>query len=170
MKVFKAPEKYNLAGMIGVFLSGSIEQDKAEKWQDRLTEALASDSDLDLERLIVLNPRREEWDASWVQEKENAQFHEQVSWELQAQEASTVIAMYYDPATKSPITLLELGLFSDDRMVVLCPKGYWRKGNVDVVCERYGVTQAETWEDFVKKIKEKILERETKSLTTLWGN
>jgi len=48
--------------------------------------------------------------------------------------------MYFDPNTKSPISLLELGLHANSgKMIVCCPKGFWRKGNVDIVCERYDV-------------------------------
>ena len=38
------------------------------------------------------------------------------------------------------ITLLELGLFArSGKLRVCCPEPFWRKGNVDVVCARYGV-------------------------------
>ena len=50
--------------------------------------------------------------------------------------------MYFDPETKSPITLLELGLYArSGKLVVCCPHGFWRRGNVDIVCDRYGVDQ-----------------------------
>jgi hypothetical protein len=46
-----------------------------------------------------------------------------------------VICVYFDPKGQSPITLLELGLFHDKDIIVCCPEGFWRKGNVDVnVC------------------------------------
>jgi hypothetical protein len=52
--------------------------------------------------------------------------------------------MYFDPATKSPISLLELGLFAKTgKLIVCCSEGFWRKGNVDIVCKRYGVMQVE---------------------------
>ena len=47
-------------GTPSVFLAGSIEMGAAEDWQARLTHAL---QDLDV---LILNPRRDEWDASWV--------------------------------------------------------------------------------------------------------
>jgi len=62
-----------------------------------------------------------------------------VEWELSAQEAADL--MYFAPDTRAPITLLELGLFAKKRLFVCCPDGYWRKGNVDVVCRRYGIRQ-----------------------------
>jgi len=45
---------------------------------------------------------------------ENEHFVEQVTWELNALAYADLILMYFDPRTKSPITLLELGCFSKD--------------------------------------------------------
>lgn len=125
-----------------VFLAGSIEMGAAENWQDRLV-SLLSDTDF-----VFLNPRRDDWDSTWVQSKDNTQFREQVEWELAGLDIATKIALYFDPNTKSPISLLELGLYADSgRLVVCCPQGFWRKGNVDIVCAKYGVPMAESLEE-----------------------
>ena len=117
-----------------IFLAGSIEMGKAEDWQSQ-TEWLFRDKNVTL-----FNPRRAEWDASWTQDIENPQFYQQVNWELNALEKSDLIFMYFAPGTQSPISLLELGLFAHTgKMVVCCPEGFWRKGNVDIVCDRYGI-------------------------------
>ena len=122
-----------------VFLAGSIEMGQAEDWQSRFEGGLQSAD------VIILNPRREEWDAAWVQRIDHLEFRAQVEWELAAQERATLIAMYFVPATKSPVTLLELGLFArSGKVVVCCPDGYWRKGNVEIVCARYGVPMVES--------------------------
>lgn len=95
--------------------------------------------------VTIFNPRRDDWDSSWAQEMTNPPFRAQVEWELAAQEQADLIVMYFDPATKAPITLLELGLFArSGRLIVCCPVGYWRKGNVDVVCARYAIPQVAT--------------------------
>ncbi len=134
-----------------VFLAGSIEMGKAVDWQTKITEAL---KDLDV---VVLNPRRDDWDSSWEQKIENEQFREQVEWEINALEHADVIVMYFDPDTKSPISLLELGIHANSgKMVVYCPEGFWRKGNVDVVCAKYDIEQAATVEDLVEKIRTKL--------------
>lgn len=134
-RTLKPPAPLDLApGELSVFLAGSIEMGTAGRWQDVVADALA---DLPV---AVLNPRRDEWDASWEQSITNPQFRGQVEWELDALDVATVIAMYFDPATKAPITLLELGLFArSGKLVVCCPDGYWRRGNVEVVCARYAV-------------------------------
>ena len=130
-----------------IFLAGSIEMGKAINWQEQITQALKD------ENVIILNPRRDDWDSSWKQEIGNKQFREQVEWELLAQEKADIIAMYIDPETKSPITLLELGLFAHaGKITVCCPEGFYRKGNVDIVCDRYGIKQVNTLKELIKSI------------------
>jgi hypothetical protein len=135
-----------------VFLAGSIEMGQAEDWQSNVELALA---DLDV---VLLNPRRDEWDATWTQAIGNAQFREQVEWELTGLERASVVAMYFAPSTKAPITLLELGLTAcSGKLIVCCPDGYWRKGNVEVVCCRYGVPMVATLPDLASEIRRRIL-------------
>ncbi|MBQ0740161.1 nucleoside 2-deoxyribosyltransferase domain-containing protein, partial [Aquimarina celericrescens] len=77
--------------------------------------------------------------------------------ELDALEQADRIIMYFDPATKSPISLLELGLFAKSgKLLVCCPKGFWRKGNVDIVCERYKVDQVNNLEELIDEVKKKL--------------
>lgn len=134
-----------------VFLAGSIEMGAAVDWQAQVTAALR---DLDV---VVLNPRREAWDATWPQSIDFAPFREQVEWELEAQERADLIAFYFAPSTKAPITLLELGLAVRRRAVVCCPEGYFRKGNVDIVCSRYGLPQVPTLEALIERIRSEVV-------------
>lgn len=146
MHVILPPQKLKTYSK-SVFLAGSIEQDKAENWQNYIIEKLANTN------ITIFNPRRESWNENWKQSIDNPQFKEQVLWELEALEKADLIAMYFSPATKSPISLLELGLFArSEKMIVCCPKGFWRKGNVDIVCEKFGISQVENLEMLVKEI------------------
>ena len=73
-------------------------------------------------------------------------------------EDAQFIMMYFDPATKSPISLLELGVHAccnPEKLIVLCPDGFWRKGNVDIVCERYGVRQVNDFDEMLALFKTK---------------
>lgn len=134
-----------------VFLAGSIAMGQAEPWQATV-EQMLSDT-----QAIVLNPRRDAWDAGWEQRIGNAQFRQQVEWELEAQERATLIMMYFAPQTQAPITLLELGLFAQSgRLLVCCPDGFWRKGNVEVVCARYGVPLVESLPELVGQVRQKL--------------
>lgn len=152
MKVIKPPTPIpSDAGRWGhytIFLAGSIEMGLARDWQARTEEELSEVSG------IILNPRREAWDPSWTQSVDNPIFVEQVTWELDGQSKADTIIMYLDPGTKAPITLLELGLFATSgKLLVCCPEGYWRKGNVDVVCNRYGIPQVPTLVELIENVK-----------------
>ena len=148
MQLITAPQSLSVQHL-SIFLAGSIEQDKAERWQDKVIHAL---SELEL---TILNPRRAAWDDSWKQSIENIQFKEQVDWELDALESADFILIYFDKNTKSPITLLELGLFANTnkQLLVCCPTGFWRKGNVDIVCNRYNIPTFETLEQMIEAIR-----------------
>ena len=150
MNVIYAPKRFgkttHYQGPV-IFLAGSIEMGKAEKWQDRVIRELQH------KKGYIFNPRRPDWDSSWIQSIDNPQFREQVEWELFAMDMSTTIAVYFDPNTKSPITLLELGLHADDRkLIVCCPDGFWRKGNVDITCHYYEVETVSNIEELIESL------------------
>ncbi|MDD5517884.1 MAG: nucleoside 2-deoxyribosyltransferase domain-containing protein [Candidatus Omnitrophica bacterium] len=133
-----------------LFLAGSIEMGAAEDWQKTIINGLSN-----IEDLIILNPRRDDWDSSWEQSIHNEKFFEQVTWELRMQECCDLIFMYFAPSTKSPISLLELGLFArSERMIVCCPSGFWRKGSVDIVCARYGVKQTNNITESINMLRD----------------
>jgi len=69
-------------------------------------------------------------------------------------EKADLIVFYFSPETKSPVSMLELGLFvRSGKVIVCCPEGFWRKGNVDVVCKKYDVQQVNTLEELIQIIK-----------------
>ncbi|MDY8137759.1 nucleoside 2-deoxyribosyltransferase domain-containing protein [Aquimarina sp. 2201CG5-10] len=151
MNIITAPTKIELDKNLNVFLAGSIEVGVAERWQDKVVKELSEAN------VTLLNPRRASWDSSWKQEIENPIFKEQVDWELDALELADIIIMYFDKETKSPITLLELGLFArSGKLLVCCPEGFWRKGNVDVVCERYKIPQVSSLEELINEVQKKL--------------
>lgn len=151
MKVIKPPAPIDtFSHKYIVFLAGSIEMGAAEDWQAD-TEALFT-------RLpgLILNPRRDDWDSSWDQTLDSPNFVEQVEWELKGLQDANTIMMYFDPNTKAPISLLELGLYArySGKLRVCCPEGFYRKGNVDVVCREYGVMQFSTLEALRNRISQ----------------
>ena len=143
----------DIESSITVFLAGSIEMGVAENWQQKLENILE-----DIEQEITLfNPRRDDWDSSWVQKQTNPQFNHQVNWELNMLDKSDIIFMYFSPETKSPISLLELGLYAHNgKMIVCCPDEFWRKGNVDIVCTRYNIPLFNNFDEAVGALLTKI--------------
>lgn len=134
-----------------IFLAGSIEMDKAEEWQTKVANELKNFD------VNILNPRRKAWDSSWKQTLEDKNFYGQVNWELDGLSLADLIVIYFQPGTLSPISLLELGLHAmQDNVLVCCPEGFWRKGNVEIVCERYDVPFYESLEDLILDLKENL--------------
>jgi len=175
---YKAPSIQRSETKLKIFVGGSIEQNTAEYWQSKFIEQfntelidsiVGNDSEAKnklLEKLNILpnkyltfyNPRRDDWDSSWECDKNNKQFYEQVTWELDHLDKSDIIAIYFDPNTKSPISLMELGLYaSTGKVFVCCPKGFWRKGNVDIVCEKYNIPIFEDFDTWIFRMVKRAL-------------
>jgi len=148
MREIKAPADLAFGDKCSIFLGGSIEMGTAENWQTRLKNELAEYD------VVLLNPRRDEWDSSWVQSIHNPVFKEQVTWELDAMDCADLVVFYFDPNTKSPITLMELGLCAGTRpIIVCCQDGFWRKGNVEIICERYCILLCNSFDEFSYQIR-----------------
>lgn len=137
-----------------IFLGGTIEMGNSVDWQAQLT------SELENQHIILLNPRRDDWNKEWKQVSSDTNFHQQVSWELTALEYADIIVMYFAPNSQSPISLLEFGLYAKtNKLLVVCPEGFWRKGNVDIVSERYNIKKFNTLKELTDALKKIILER-----------
>lgn len=154
MRVFTAPEErpYESASP-SVFLAGSIDQGKASDWQQEVITAL---DEIDVD---VFNPRRANWDSTWKQSADNEQFAEQVVWELDALEDATYKFFYFEAGSLSPVTMLEYGLHISDRDVItVCPEGFWRRGNIEIVAKEYWANARihETLDSGVKELKHRL--------------
>lgn len=145
--IYKPPAQLPpFSSRLSVFLAGSIEMGSAPDWQADLERSLA---DIEID---IYNPRRDDWDPTWVQSADNPVFRKQVEWELDGIAKADLVVMYLAPSTIAPISLLELGFLSGlgfyalTNTVVCCPEGFHRKGNVDIVCDRYGIPQVSSLE------------------------
>lgn len=160
MRQYKAPEKDRKGEMgIRMFLAGSIEMGKARNWQKDLAGALRFKKNL-----IVYNPRRDDWDPTWTQSKNNPKFVEQVTWELKNILKSDIIVFYIQGDTLSPITLYELGLISilslkgKKKIFVCCEEEYFRLGNVEIVADLFKMPMFYEYEEFEKAVVEYVNE------------
>ena len=159
MKVIYPPTSLSIVKMYPrvpkVFLAGSIELGTAIDWQ---TELIKHINETYKCQILVFNPRREE-QVTWLQSINDEKFVEQVTWEQDALNMSDIIVLCFDPNTKSPISLLELGLFAGrtpEKLIVYCPEGFWRKGNVDITCTYYGVKQVGSEHGLQLALKDRI--------------
>jgi hypothetical protein len=128
-------------------MAGSIENGIAVDWQAVVRNALA-DHDV-----VLFNPRRDDWNPRAKQEEWDPYFEEQVNWELDHLDDADLIIFYFDPNTVSPITLLELGYhLRTKNLMVCCPDGYFRKGNVAITCRRECVTVLNTLDELIAEL------------------
>lgn len=75
-------------------------------------------------------------------------------------ENADVIAVFLGKAAKAPISMMELGLWARSGKVVVCvQKGFWKEGNVRIVCERYGLHVCEEVGELAEKVLEMLRER-----------
>lgn len=136
-----------------VFLAGSIEMGIAEQWQERVVRMMDG-----ISAVTLFNPRRDDWDNSWEQDIACEVFREQVEWELDHIAAADHVLIYFVADTKAPITLAELGyaLGRNLRTVVVCPPGFYRRGNVQIMCARNGAAFFDTLEEGVAELRRRL--------------
>jgi hypothetical protein len=141
-----------------LFLAGTIENNNAPLWQKQVIEIL--NNELVNESLLILNPRRDVWTASLEQTVENLELKKQIEWELYGLELADIIYMHFEKDSKSPISLLELGLFAKSKKILLnCPDGFYRKANVDIICEQYNIENIKDYDASIKVLIQKIINK-----------
>jgi hypothetical protein len=149
-----APENFGDRPPVSIFLAGSIENGTAEDWQTALSKLI--DHYFPDESVMILNPRRKNWNP----DADQKELETQIVWEQERIKQANVVCFYFDPKTKSPISLLELGqcLGRDcpegrlTSVVVYCPEDFFRFTNVDVTCAGYGINVHKSYEPFIENI------------------
>ena len=134
MRIVFPPHREPATGR-SLFLAGTIEMGDSVNWQESAIEFLQQD--FNNARLDIYNPRRPEWDSSWEQRETQSQFNDQVNWEMNYLDSSDLVLMHFEETSKSPISLMELGyLGKSGRVIVSCPTGFYRRGNIEIFCTR----------------------------------
>lgn len=111
-----------------VFLAGTIDNGDSSNWQEELIEKC---QDLNV---VFFNPRRKEWNPTIVE------MEYQIKWEQQHLDMADLIVMCLLDNSKSPISLLELGLYAQSKkIVVFCNPAFYRWDNVRLTCEKYEI-------------------------------
>ena len=147
---FKAPSEVCLYGK-SVFLAGSIDMGRARDWQ---ADAVKMMQHLPI---TIMNPRRVDFGGDWVQDMSQDKLYRQVTWELDWLAGADVIALNLEPESDAPISILELGLFAaSKKMVVRCPVGWRRRGNIQIICQRFGIPIFTEFEDMIEEVIKKL--------------
>jgi len=137
-----------------LFLAGSIEMGTAEDWQQKACDYFES------EDIIIYNPRRGDWDASWNASPYNKHLEDQIKWEHKHIMEADCVLFNFDPATKSPVTMMELGMmvsFHDtERIVVCCPPKFWRYLNVKTFCDLHDIYWTDSFDNALEEMFARI--------------
>lgn len=155
VEVYEPPRYPRITEENSLFLAGSIEMGKAARWQEEFIDGFTRKAKKSprADNWAIFNPRRPDWDDTWEQKMSNANFFQQVDWELTFLERATHRIFYFAKDTMSPISLLELGKFaSSGNNYVYVDSGYLRKGNVDIFCHRYEIPVYNHWIEILNKI------------------
>ena len=154
IKVITAPQPFfDWKG--GIFLGGTIDNGNSIDWQDQFINSInEKDNYYDgFKHVKIINPRKKNWNGSIEQSIESAELFQQMSWEKEGLERADSILFNFLPASKSPITLMELGLYAiSGKCIVICPKEFYRAGNVEFVCNNFSIPLYRTMEEYLKTI------------------
>ena len=150
-QIIYAPSDEAPRGVKSVFLAGTTSKADTTDWREILSTSL-----FDMP-IMIYNPYRTDWDSSWSEDINFAPYREQVEWELDKQSKADIVVLYFHPATQAPVSLLELGVCMrvPGKAIVVCPEGYWKRGNVQIVCKKFGVEML----DNVDKLREAVVKR-----------
>ncbi|KAM3431573.1 hypothetical protein NHJ13734_007229 [Beauveria thailandica] len=151
-QVIYAPSQESPRGAQSVFFAGTTSKIDSTDWRDTLAALLSAHP------ITIYNPYRADWDSTWREDIDFAPYREQVEWELDKQEKADTVIVYFHPATQAPISLLEFGLSAPTpgKVIVLCPEGYWKRGNVQIVCQKYGIEVAGSIEELGSAIVKRL--------------
>ena len=152
--ILEAPNRLESYDNIGItfFLAGTIENGKSVDWQKEIADYSKEIG------VSVFNPRR----INWNEFADSKEIEAQIDWELEHMEKADYIIMNILGDSKSPISLLELGLHvRSGKLIVFCPKSFYRYDNVRVTCETYGVRlySIEDYKNNLDEIKLLMLEK-----------
>ena len=130
-----APSEEPINGIKSVFLAGTTTTVDNIDWRERLSASLFDHP------ITIFNPNRPDWDSTWREDITFEPYREQVLWELDKQVKADLVVVYFHPATVAPISLLEFGLSAHvpGKVIAIAPDGYSKRGNVQIVCQKFGI-------------------------------
>jgi hypothetical protein len=160
------PPSYRFADVdnISVFLAGAIDMGSAVDWQSQVIDEAADY--FDNTNITFYNPRRP-GKFTGEQTIDNPKFAEQVNWELERIDRCDIFFLHLPADSKAPISLMELGYylgrihenparFSGQRCVISVEEGYYRRGNIEVILNREGMTLYPDLTDALRSLEEQV--------------
>jgi hypothetical protein len=118
-----------------LFLGGTIDMGKSVNWQQLVIDVL----DKSNVKANVFNPRRDGFP-----EFNEEELIYQINWELDAINSSDAVMMVFLDTSKSPVSMLELGLClatkKKKQLFIVANDKFYRWHNVNETCKRFNIT------------------------------
>lgn len=131
-EIYTAPEKFVENKKYSIFLAGTIDSGNSEDWQMQIIKNLPENLDIN-----IFNPRRSDWPS----DSDHNEVEKQIMWELELLERADLIIFNILSQSKSPITLMEIGLFArlSHKVAIFCDKDFYRFDNVRCVANKFNL-------------------------------
>lgn len=154
------PVKEFYSKYLTIFLGGTIEMGNSYNWQKDITENIKNVFG-ERDDIYIFNPRRLDFDKDQEQSINNEYFNTQVNWELDYLDLCQIRIFNFEPNTLSPISIGEFtqyGLTKPDSILLRCDDEYKRKGNIEIMSERFGIKNNGSFRELKKQLYLKIAE------------
>lgn len=139
---------------ISIFLAGTIDNGNSEDWQQKVIDKLKEYDNKYPEYFItVFNPRCKKWNKNAGKEE----LEYQIRWEQEHLDKANLIIMVLSDSSKSPISLLEFGLYAQTgKLIVFCTEKFYRFDNIRLTCEKYFIplVQSTNVDDIISNIQD----------------
>ncbi|WP_298900513.1 nucleoside 2-deoxyribosyltransferase domain-containing protein [uncultured Psychroserpens sp.] len=110
------------------FLAGSIDYNASNPWRESLIKKAKAS-------IHFFDPTRRDHDSL-----SHAEMQNHIHWELEALELSDTIVLHFLRTAKSPISLVELGLYArSGKLIVVCPNTFYQRRYIEVLCKKYSI-------------------------------
>lgn len=127
-----------------LFLAGSMDLDKVLSWRQEFINCF-------FETYHFLDPTNKLHGSLT-----NTQMKSHILWELEALELADIVVLNLLPKAKSPISLVELGLYAKSgKLIVICPENFYQKRYVKTLCEYYKVPLYSSLDIFIINLRKK---------------
>lgn len=127
-----------------VFLAGSIDLKLKGNWRNKLIDIVGN-------KVHFIDPTISNHD-----ELDDNQMKKHINWELDALNLADKVFLNFLPDSKSPISLIELGLYvRTPKLIVVCPDEFYQSRYIKTLCEKYKVTIFNDFNQAIKYIKKK---------------
>lgn len=132
-------------------------------WQTDLTEKISSnvikclaeslDKARKFQRVVVLNPRRRDWDNSWNLDPLDPRLIAQIEWEHSAIEMSHLVFVNILESSQSPISLQEVGLIYDkSKLIIHLPPKYEFQAILEKYAQHHSIVSHSSFDDSVESL------------------